>query len=84
MFHALEGDPAVANNLLMRSRIVHALQTRIATWNLSQVQAAKRLGITQPRLNELLKGRIDRFSLDALIKLLHPAGLTVDLRVTSL
>ena len=46
---------------------------------LTQAQAAKKLGITQPRLNALLKSRIDQFSLDALVNIANRAGLNVRL-----
>jgi len=46
---------------------------------LTQAQAAKQLGITQPRLNALLKGRIGLFSLDALVNIASRAGLNVRL-----
>jgi predicted XRE-type DNA-binding protein len=47
----------------------------------TQAQAAKRFGITQPRLNDLLRGKIDKFSLDALVNILAAAGMRVELRV---
>lgn len=47
----------------------------------TQAAKAEQLGITQPRLNDLLRGRIDKFSLDALVNLASLAGLRVDLRV---
>jgi len=50
---------------------------------LTQARAAERLGLTQPRLNALLKGKIDQFSLDALVNVATRAGLRVELRVTS-
>jgi predicted XRE-type DNA-binding protein len=46
-----------------------------------QTIAAKRLGITQPRLNDLLRGRVDKFSLDALVELAARAGLKVSLQI---
>jgi predicted XRE-type DNA-binding protein len=46
-------------------------------WRLTQGDAAARIGVTQPRMNDLLRGRIDRFSLDALLNLAHAAGLSV-------
>jgi predicted XRE-type DNA-binding protein len=51
-------------------------------WNLTQAEAAKRLGVTQPRLNDFLRGRIDKFSLDALTILASQAGLSVKVKVT--
>ncbi len=55
----------------------------VAQSELTQARAAARLGITQPRLNALLKGRIDLFSLDALVNAATRAGLQVDLLVTT-
>ena len=48
---------------------------------MTQVQAARALGITQSRLNDLLKGKIDKFSVDALVNILAHAGMRVELRV---
>lgn len=48
---------------------------------MTQAEAAHRLGITQPRLNDLLRGRITNFSLDALINLAVQAGLKVRLDI---
>lgn len=48
---------------------------------LTQADAAKRLGLAQPRLNALLKGRIGLFSLDALVNMASRAGMRVELRV---
>ena len=48
---------------------------------LSQKEAAPRLGVTQPRLNDMLKGKIEKFSLDALVNMLGHAGMRVGLSV---
>ena len=58
-----------------------ALQEAVESWKLTQTEAAKKLGVTQPRMNDLLRGRIDKFSLDALMILTAAAGLTVEWRV---
>ena len=81
VWDALEDDPAVAANLSMRSELLIALQQRISSWKVTQAAAARRLGITQPRLNDLLRGRIGKFSLDALINLANRAELRVRLRI---
>ena len=49
---------------------------------LTQNQAARQLGITQPRLSDLMRGRIDKFSLDALVNMTGAAGLEVSVSVT--
>lgn len=79
VFEALCDNPAEAANLAARGEIMIALHERIATWALSQQAAANRLGITRPRLNDLLRGKIDRFSLDALINIADRAGFRVKL-----
>jgi predicted XRE-type DNA-binding protein len=65
----------------MRSNLLIAIERQVRGWNVTQAEAARRLGITQPRLNDLLRGRITNFSLDALINLASAAGLTVRLQI---
>jgi predicted XRE-type DNA-binding protein len=81
VWDAIEDSPAEAANLRARWELMHALQARVANWGVSQSEAARRLGVTQPRLNDLLQGRIAKFSLDALVNLLEPAGLTLRLDI---
>ena len=81
IWEAIEPDPVEAMNLRMRSQLIFALQHRVNSWGLTQKAAAEKLGITQPRLNLLLKNRINDFSLDALIALLEPAGLEIEFNV---
>lgn len=81
VWDALEVNPAKAANLTMRSDLLIALQERIKGWEVTQAEAARRLSITQPRLSDLLRGRIDKFSVDTLANLAHRAGLQVRLRI---
>ena len=81
VWDALEDTAAEAANMRARSKLVIAVRSKIESWKVSQTEAAKRLGLTQPRLNDLLRGRIDKFSLDALINLAGPAGLAVRLQI---
>jgi len=81
VWDALERSPVEAANMKARSGLMIAIQQAAGGWNLTQAQAAKRLGVTQPRLNDLLRGRINKFSLDALLVLATNAGLTVEWRV---
>lgn len=74
------GFPSVeAENLLLRSRLMSEIR-KVARGQ-SKSRAAKRLGVPQSRLNELLRGEIDEFSIDALINMLSEAGMRVELRV---
>ena len=72
----LRKTPADAANMTLRADLLIAIQHEVALWNVTQTDAAGRLGVTQPRLNALLKGKISDFSLDALINLASAAGLT--------
>lgn len=81
VWDALEDSAAEAANMRARSELMIALRKRIESWNVSQAEAARRLKITQPRLNDLLRGRLDRFSLDALVNLAAGAGLAVRIEV---
>lgn len=79
VWNALE-DMAAAS-MTMRSDILIVLQQRIATWRLTQAEAARRLQITQPRLNDLLRGRIAKFSLDTLVDLADRADIQIRLQI---
>jgi predicted XRE-type DNA-binding protein len=81
VWDAIESSSAQAANMKARADVTMALQDAIDRWKLTQAEAAKRLGITQPRLNDLLRGRIDKFSLDALMNLAPKAGLSVRIKV---
>ena len=81
VWDALEDTPEDAANMTLRSDLMIAVSGAVNGWHLTQTQAAARLGVTQPRLNDLLRGRINRFSLDALIGLAKRAGLTVHMEI---
>lgn len=81
VWEALEDDPAAAANMTMRSDLLIALRQRIESWKVPQAQAARRLGITQPRLNDLVRGRINKFSLDTLVNLANRAAIHVRLHI---
>ena len=68
-----------ADNLLLRAELMS--QVREVARGYTQQEAAKILGITQPRLNQLLNGKISLFSLDALVNMLAKAGLRVSMTV---
>lgn len=81
VFHDLGFTPAESVNLRLRAAMMNVLIAHIEKKKLTQVQAARLLGITQPRVSNLMRGRIDLFSIDTLVNLLAAAGLRVDLRV---
>lgn len=81
VFLDLGFDKAEAENLKLRSELMMRIEDFYRQSGMTQAVAAKALGITQPRLNALLKGKIDLFSLDALVNLASRAGLNVRLVV---
>ena len=64
----------------VRSAFMITLHDAIEKMGMTQAAAAKKLGITQPRLNDLLRGRINRFSLDALVDLTARVGLEIRIK----
>jgi predicted XRE-type DNA-binding protein len=81
VWDALEDSPAEAVNMSMRSALIIAIEQQVRGWDVTQAAAAQRLEISQPRLNDLLRGRITNFSLDALVRLAGLAGLAVKLDI---
>ena len=74
-------DKVEAENLKLRSALMMRIEDWVKVSGLTQAAAAKVLGLTQPRLNALLKGKIGLFSLDALVNVASKAGLSVRLVV---
>ena len=68
-----------AEHLLIRSDLMIAVQKALERRAVKQAEAAKILGVTQPRVSDLLRGRIDLFSTDALIDMLARLGIRVRL-----
>jgi len=73
--------PGEAQNLLMRADLMLKIEQFVRKSGMSHKEAAKLLGITQPRLNLLLKRKIELFSLDALVNMVTRAGMQVKLTV---
>ena len=81
IFTDLGFGPEEAQNLLLRAQVRTALVIWYKESGLKQAPAAKQFGISQPRLNQLLKGMIKDFSLDALVNIASSAGLHLYLNV---
>ena len=81
VFTDLGFDKAEAENLRLRAELMMRIEDFYRKSGMTQSQAAGALGLTQPRLNALLKGRIGLFSLDALVNVANRAGLSVRLVV---
>lgn len=81
IFADLGFDAEESQNLLLRSQTMVAVSRWFQSSELTQASAAKVIGITQPRLNQLLKGKINEFSLDALVNMATRAGMRVGLTI---
>ena len=81
VWDAIEGTPAEAENMKLRSTLMMALERHIRAKGWTQVEAARRLGVTQPRVSDLLRGKINLFGLDTLVNMVVAAGLHVEVRV---
>ena len=79
-YDALTGDPVVASNLKIRSGLMMQLEQEIKTQGLTQKAAAELFGVSQPRVNNLLKGKIDKFSIDMLVNMLAALGKDVTIK----
>lgn len=71
--------PNEADNLMLRAQLMS--RVRAAVRGMTQREAAKQFGVSQPRLNDLMRGKIGNFSLDALVNMLGHAGMRVELKV---
>lgn len=81
VWDALEDTPAQAENMKLRSSLMLALKEQIEADGLTQGQAAKRFGVTQPRISDLVRGRIELFGIDTLVNMLACAGLQVEIHI---
>ncbi len=77
VWDALTSTPEAAANLRLRSELMGKLAVLIAKKGWTQIEAAAHCGVTQPRVNDLLRGRISRFSLDALVNIAAALGRRV-------
>ncbi|PLC49574.1 transcriptional regulator [Pollutimonas subterranea] len=81
VWDAISDTPGEAANLKARSALIIILIEMIKRHGLTQAEAAKQLGVTQPRISDLMRGKIDLFSLDTLVNMLAAGGLHIELRV---
>ncbi|SDR21031.1 Predicted DNA-binding protein, contains XRE-type HTH domain [Rhizobiales bacterium GAS191] len=81
VWDAIEDTPAEAENMKLRSTLMMALEEHIRRRGWTQVEAARRLGVTQPRISDLLRGKINLFGLDTLVNMVVAAGLHIEIRV---
>jgi len=81
VWDALADTPGQAANLQARADLMRQIAELIQAEGWKQVEAAERCGVTQPRINDLLRGRVSRFSLDALVNIATALGRRVSLEL---
>jgi len=81
VFADLGFSAAESRNLHIRAEMMTALRKFIEKERWTQAEAAKRLKVSQPRISDLIRGKISRFSLDTLVNMLTDAGLSIDFRI---
>ncbi len=81
VFTDLGFAPEEAANLQLRSRLAIAIERYVEAEGLTQTEAAERLGVTQPRVSDLARGKLDRFTVDALVNMLARVGRYVEVRI---
>ena len=81
VWDAIEDTPEEAQNMKLRSALMMALKDRIKRTGMSQEEAAKLFGVTQLRVSDLMRGKINLFALDALVNMATAAGLRIEMRV---
>ena len=81
VWDAIEDTPQEAENMKLRSALMAALKSHLAQTKMSQAQAAQLFGVTQPRISDLMRGKINLFGLDALVNMASAAGLHIEMRI---
>ncbi len=79
VWDAIADTPGQAANLRARAELMRKIAARVKRRGWTQVEAAQHCGVTQPRMNDLLRGRVSRFSLDALVNIAAALGCRIRL-----
>ncbi|MBF7979492.1 MULTISPECIES: helix-turn-helix domain-containing protein [Rahnella] len=77
IWDAIEDTPERAENMKVRSKLMRVLTAHIENNKMTQAQAAKFFGVTQPRISDLVRGKISVFSIDMLVNMLASAELRI-------
>lgn len=81
IWDAIEDTPEQAENMKIRSSLMHSIEARIQAEGWSQQQAAERFRVTQPRVSDLMRGKIEKFTIDTLVNMVVAVGLHVHVQV---
>ncbi|RYE09269.1 MAG: XRE family transcriptional regulator [Hyphomicrobiales bacterium] len=80
IWDAIEADPVERERMKLLSQLMSTLQDHIRQQGWTQSEAAGRLNVTQPRVSDLMRGKIALFSIDAIVGMLAAAGMTVEFK----
>ena len=81
VWDAIENTPEAVQNMNLRSVLMVALRNHIVRAGFTQAQAAKCFGVTQRRVSDLMRGKIDLFAIDTLVNMATAAGLHLEMRI---
>jgi predicted XRE-type DNA-binding protein len=81
VWDAIEDTPGEAQNMRLRSDLMLLLSDHIRASGLNQTDAAHLFGVTQPRISDMMNGKISRFTVDALANMAASAGLRIELKL---
>jgi predicted XRE-type DNA-binding protein len=82
VWDAIEDTPEQAQNMKLRSVLMMALKDHITRAGISQAEAARHFCVTQPRVSDLMRGKINLFALDALVNMAAAANMRIEIRVS--
>ncbi|QEA40278.1 XRE family transcriptional regulator [Pistricoccus aurantiacus] len=83
VWDAITDTTAEAENMRLRSELMMALERYIKKQGRTQAESARQLGVTQPRVSDLMRGKIQLFSLDTLVGMVAAVGLRVEMHVAA-
>ena len=81
VFDAIADTPEEALNMKLRVQLMHKIISKIEKKGWTQAIAAKKLGVTQPRISDLQRGKMSKFSLDMLVNMLASIGDEVEIKI---
>jgi len=81
IWDAIEDTPEEAANMKARSELMRSIEAHIRAKGWTQAEAARMFRVTQPRVSDLMRGKIDLFTIDTLLNMAIAAGLNVKIDV---
>lgn len=84
VWDAIEDTPEQAQNMKIRAELMRSIENRIRAEGWNQSQAAERFRVTQPRVSDLMRGKIEKFTIDTLVNMVVAAGLQVHVDVAEM